>query len=142
MQYEPNRYDGQHTQPYQPYIEYINTMASQQPGLRPAAVQTVQRPAARPAAAPMPARMSKAEALLVIGSLKKWLVVSSVVGFGILGGLVVAHTTGVTSQTQQTTPTNTSTTQDNGGFFQQQQGGFGFGNGNSSQSPFSGTRTS
>lgn len=98
-------------------------------------------------------RMSKADALSFVAACKKWLVVGSVVGFGVLAGLAANNVVGVTSHsTTPAAPTNsngntnpsagTSSDDGGGGFFQQQQGGFGFGNSQSQQGPVSSSRTS
>ncbi|HVB60688.1 MAG TPA: hypothetical protein VNE61_05785 [Ktedonobacteraceae bacterium] len=102
-------------------------------------------PAPRPRQSP-PAekRMPKAEALSLVQKLKRWIVVASVMAFGVIGALAVGHVTGITSQatnsaTQQTAPASSS---QNGGFFQQPQGGNQFGSGSSSQAPVTTSRTS
>jgi hypothetical protein len=93
------------------------------------------------------AKLSKAQALVIVKAFKKWLVVGSVLAFGVISGLVITHTTGVTSQattnsssSQQAAPS----TSGQGGFLpqQQQQGGYGFGNSGTSQNPVSSTRVS
>jgi hypothetical protein len=98
------------------------------------------------------AHTTKAQALAIVRTCKKWLIIGSVVCFGVFGGLAATHITGVTSQAatnsatqQQTAPTDPS---QGGGFFQQQpqQGGNNFGNngnGNgNSQGPVSGSNVS
>lgn len=94
-------------------------------------------------------RMSKAEALSFVASCKKWLIVASVVGFGVLTGFaannivgVTSHATTPASNTSPSTTGSSSSSDDGGGFFQQQQGGFGFGNSQSQQGPVSSSRTS
>ena|SRR5439155_4472907 len=102
-------------------------------------------------------RLSKAEALALVDTCKKWLIAGSFVAFGILSGLVAGHVVGSTSTTSTQSPTpasnppatspNSPTSPNapspNGGSFQQQQqGGFGFGNGNPAQPPVSGSHTS
>ena len=118
-----------------------------------------------------PARMSKAQAKSMASSIKKGVVVASLVSFGTLSGLVATHLQAAAStQTQQSTPatnnqntspgssssssTNSnpndnsgsnqnSTGSSSGGFFNQQGGGgYGFGNGGSSQSPSTGSSVS
>lgn len=94
------------------------------------------------------ARTSKAQALAIVQAFKKWLVIGSVMCFGVFGGLAAGHITGVTSQAgtnsatqQQAAPTNS----EQGGFFQQQppqSGGNGFGNSSTSQAPASGSSVS
>ncbi len=98
------------------------------------------------------AHTTKAQALAIVKTCKKWLIIGSVVCFGVFGGLAATHITGVTSQAasnsvpqqQQTAPSDPS---QGGGFFQQQpqQGGNNFGNnGNNgtSQGPVSGSNVS
>ncbi len=99
------------------------------------------------------AHTTKVQALAIVRTCKKWLIIGSVVCFGVFGGLAATHITGVTSQAatnsatqqqQQTSPTDPS---QGGGFFQQQpqQGGNNFGNnGNNgtSQGPVSGSNVS
>jgi hypothetical protein len=100
---------------------------------------------------PAPPLRPKDEALRRLGLLKRGILAGTVVAFGALIGLVATHRTGVTSdQASQTVPSDQTPSQfappasgdDNGGFFSQQPGGFGFGNGSSSSPPVSGSRTS
>lgn len=99
-----------------------------------------------------PARMSKAETLELVDAFKKSLIVASIVGFGVLGGLAASHVTGVTSsQAAPSSPApsinspgsqSPSNSDNSGGFFNQgNQGGYQFGSGNS-QSPSTSSRTS
>lgn len=92
---------------------------------------------------------TKAQALAIVKTCKKWLIIGSVLCFGVFGGLAVTHVTGVTSQAatnnatqqQQAAPTDPG----QGGFFQQQpsqQGGNNFGNNSPSQGPVSGSNVS
>lgn len=105
------------------------------------------------------ARMPKQKAIELVSSLKKGIVVSSVMGFGLIGLLAAGHVIGTTattvtnsnssSSTSQSNSSNSnpsnnsssSTSQSNGGGFFSQGGGFGFGSG-SSQSSSSGTSVS
>jgi hypothetical protein len=155
--------------PYQSYRGYPNPPLSQQQEFVPpsttarasashssyaASVRSSQAgstPSRQSSAKSASPRLSKAEALALVGTCKKWLVAGSVVAFGILSGLVAGHVVGSTSttSTQSTTPasnapaTSPNSPSSNGGFFQQQQqGGFGFGNGNLGQPPVSGSHTS
>lgn len=90
------------------------------------------------------AKLSKAQVLAIVKTLKNWLIVGTVLCFGVITGLVITHTTGVTSQaatnsgSQQAAPS----TSGQGGLLQQQQGGYGFGNNGTSQNPVSSTRVS
>jgi hypothetical protein len=141
MEY-PNIYDGtQYEQPYQTWVEYIHypLMYKHQPDSPtiPATINAQKQ--TKPQTEP---RMSKAEALAFIRSCKKWIVVAALVGFGILSGLAGQHMAETATQ-QSTSATNTSATSpSSGGFFQQQQGGYGFGTYNPAQSPFSSSRVS
>lgn len=100
-------------------------------------------------------RMSKAETLELLSSLKRALVVSSLVAFGVLSGLVATNVVG--SSTGASTPSGGDSSSqsapaqstdpfhgdDSGGFFNQQGGGgSGFGSGGSGQAPFTGSHTS
>jgi hypothetical protein len=148
--------------PYEPYRGYSTAPARsrQQSFAAQSAAPMTQAGIARtqPARPVMPARteqkkpvtprMSKREALELVDQCKRWLVAGSIVAFGLISGLVAGHVIG--SATQAANPSNNQDTpqfnspsnspNDNGGFFQ--QGGNNFGNGNSGQSPFSGSHTS
>ena len=98
-------------------------------------------------------RRSKAEALALVSSCKKWLIAGSLVGFGVFSALVAGNAVGTTAQPAAPQPTDnnnpkiTSPSQgnDNGGFFQHRhddQGGSnfgGFGSNNGSRGPVSGS---
>jgi hypothetical protein len=95
------------------------------------------------------ARMPKAQALSLVQSLKKWVIVASIAAFGLFSALVAGnlHNTGSarqsTSSNQTTNPSTSSNSSNSnsGGFFGNQGGGsYGFGNGGSTQAP--GTSTS
>jgi hypothetical protein len=102
---------------------------------------------------PKPAeRMSKAKALALVSTLKRGLIIASLVSFGAFSGLVAYHQVGTTanqtnqakqtsSGSSQVTPTTSSSSQDSNGFFKQ-QGGNNFGSSNSSQAPVSGSSVS
>ena len=131
--------------PYQPQYQPRQSEQAR------AARQYMERPQFDRARSAIPPRMPKAEALALVQQLKKWLVVASLVGFGVLTGLVVNHATGVTSTSAQQPGDNTiqqpapAQSQDDGGFFQQQQqpqGGYGLGPNSTHQPPVSGSRTS
>jgi hypothetical protein len=92
-----------------------------------------------------PDRLSKPAALRRLRALKRGILAGTVVAFGALIGLVASHATGVTARpsTSSSTPSTSQNPDDNGGsFFNQPPGGFGFGSGNSIQSPVSGSTTS
>jgi hypothetical protein len=148
--------------PYEPYRGYTTdpSRSRQQSFATQSAAPISQAGIARtsPARPAMPARseqkkpvtprMSKAEALEVVDQCKRWLVAGSIVAFGVISGLVAGHVIGSSSQAANqsnnqdapsfNSPSNSPS--NNGGFFQ--QGGNNFGNGNSGQSPSSGSHTS
>lgn len=132
--YQPYR------QPYQPYGE-----------IQPTWPQTNEAPrAAASAPSRVAPRLSKREALDRARLLKNGLIAASVVGFGALTGLAASHAAGVTARQQGVPSSNDAPSfqnparndDDNGAFFNQQPGGFGFGNSGSSQAPVSGTTVS
>ena len=96
-----------------------------------------------------PEKMPKARALALANTLKRWLAIASIVGFGTFGGLVALHQVSSTTTTSQSTSTNSSSSsssQNSNGFFKQ-QGGNTSGTSSSSSSssssaPVSGTHTS
>ncbi len=96
-----------------------------------------------------PEKMPKARALALARTLKRWLVVASIVGFGTFGGLVSLHQVGTTasqstqssSGSSQTTSSSNSSSQNSNSFLNQ-QGGTNFGSSNSSQGSASGSSVS
>ncbi|MHB8600528.1 MAG: hypothetical protein ACYDER_27440 [Ktedonobacteraceae bacterium] len=94
------------------------------------------------------ARTTKAQALAIVKTCKKWIIIVSVVCFGVFGGLAATHITGVTSQAATNSATQQQSAPGNpgqGGFFQQQpqpSGGNNFGNSGTSQGPVSGSSVS
>ena len=96
--------------------------------------------------APKPEYMPKAEALSLLATLKKFIIIGSIVAFGFLGGLAVGHTTGLTASQQEPSPFFHAPPPgghyDNDHHFFHHRGGFEFGNDNSSQSPFTGSQPS
>ncbi len=92
----------------------------------------------------VPEKMPKARALALANTLKRWLAIASIVGFGTFGGLVALHQVSSTTTTSQSTSTNSSSSsssQNSNGFFNQ-QGGNTSGTSSSSSAPVSGTHTS
>ncbi len=106
-----------------------------------------------------PERMSKARALGLVRSFKKWLVVASIVTFGSFSGLVAYHQIGTTaidhtssgssqstssssssSSNSSSSSSNSSNSSSNGYF--NQQGSSNFGSSSSSQSSVSGSSVS
>lgn len=144
--------------PYPPYSSYPpDSQTTQYPQYQqypqhpqqPYQQEKVQRPQG---AGNKPPRVTKAEALEMVSQFKQWIVIGSVVAFGLLSALAVTHVTGVTSQaaSSSATPVNNG---DNGpsqqfnspsqsGSLQQQQGGYGFGNNGPAQGPVSGSSVS
>ncbi len=101
-----------------------------------------------------PEKMPKAQALALSNTLKRWLAVASIVGFGTFGGLVALHQVGTTSvqSTQSsswssnTSSTSSSSSQNSNNFLNQQGGNTGgtssSSTSSSSSTPVSGTHTS
>jgi len=97
-----------------------------------------------------PEKMPKARALALARSLKRWLVVASIVGFGTFGGLVALHQVGSTTAASQSTSTSSgsskstsssnSSSQNSNSFLN--QGGNNFGSSSSSSTSASGSSTS
>src|SRR5437870_410714 len=87
-------------------------------------------------------KMPKARARALANTLKRWLVVTSIVSFGTFSGLVALHQVATTaSQSTQTNSTSRSSTQNNSNFLNQ-QGGNNFGTSSSSQGSNSGSSSS
>ncbi|HYB01921.1 MAG TPA: hypothetical protein VED37_16995 [Ktedonobacteraceae bacterium] len=96
-------------------------------------------------------RMSKAQAMDLVDTYKKRLIVASLVVFGLVSGLVAFHQVGAAANQapvdpSQSTPVTQPQPSDGGGFFDQnQQGGNNFGSGGfwqRQQPPSSGTGVS
>jgi hypothetical protein len=94
------------------------------------------------------ARMPREQALVLAGKWKKYVLASSILGFGALSGLAISHQVGATtsqgtgSPLSQTRAAHTEREEEDEGFFNQQGGGYGFGNGGSSQPPVSSSNVS
>lgn len=148
---ETNPYEYDRTIPWIPQQNqlyegrYVTDRASQQrsPVLqdqRPQQRRVDQKP--KP-----PERMPKARALALARTLKKGLVIASLLSFGAFSGLVAYHQVGTittantSSGSSQATPASTSSSQNSNGFFNQ-QGGNNFGSSNSSQGSSSGSSVS
>ncbi|HEX9134907.1 MAG TPA: hypothetical protein VF844_21690 [Ktedonobacteraceae bacterium] len=94
-------------------------------------------------------KMPKARALALANTLKRWLAVASIVGFGTISGLLAFHQVGTaTSQSTQsssgssnTNSTSSSSSQNSNSFFNQ-QGGNTSGTSSSSSTPVTGSHTS
>ena len=72
-------------------------------------------------------KMPKKRALALARTLKRWLVVASIVGFGTFGGLVAFHQVGTTasqisSGSSKTNSTSSSSSKNNNNFLKQQGG--------------------
>lgn len=181
---ETNPYEYEQSVPWTPQQNHIfaNKDAMAPSGQRPSQLQNpssqqkagVQPPQNRAASAKSarsggkPAReqrMTKARALDLARTCKKWLVVATIVGFGSVSGLVAYHQAGTTTTVSQTSSaasqspssssssasnsnsssnssnsSNSSTSSSNGYF--NQQGSNNFGSGSSSQSSVSGSSVS
>ena len=113
-------------------------------------------------------RMPKAQAVSMARTLKRSIVVASIAVFGVLSGLVATHlqTTATSQSTSTSASQNTSSSSNSsstssstnsssnagsdqnssnansGSFFNQQGGGYGFGNGDTSQAPVSNSHVS
>jgi uncharacterized membrane protein YgcG len=88
-----------------------------------------------------PARMPKAQALALVRTLKKSLVIASIVGFGAISGLAAYHRVGTTTTTATRTSSTTSSTSEDShsnAFFKQQEGD-NLGSSSSSQSSNTGS---
>ena len=95
----------------------------------------------------VPEKMPKARTLAVARTLKRWLTVASIVGFGTFSGLVALHQVGTTiSQSTQTssrsstTSTSSSSSQKSNSYLN--QGGNNFGSSSSSSTSASGSSVS
>lgn len=68
-----------------------------------------------------PAKMPKGRVLAIANKLKKGLVIASIMGFGIFGGLATLHQVGTTAATttNKTTSTQTSSSQNSANFLKQ-----------------------
>lgn len=88
-------------------------------------------------------RMPKAEALALVSTFKKWLIVASLVSFGVFSGLVAYHQTSTVTNQMPADPSEVmpDTPPSSGGFFDQ-QGGDNFGPRNGWQGPVSGSSVS
>ena len=98
-----------------------------------------------------PEKMPRARALALANTLKRWLVIASIVGFGAFGGLVAFHQVGTTASQTSSASSNTNSTSSsssqNSNKFLNQQGGNTSGTSSSSTSsssptPVTGTHTS
>ena len=74
-----------------------------------------------------PETMPRARALALANTLKRWLVIASIVGFGAFGGLVAFHQAGTTasqtsSASSKTNSTSSSSSQNSNNFLNQQGG--------------------
>ena len=78
----------------------------------------------------VPEKMPKARVLALANTLKRWLAVASIVGFGTFGGLVALHQVGTTtsqstqssSGSSKTNSTSSSSSQNSNNFLNQQGG--------------------
>jgi hypothetical protein len=135
-QYQPQAQASPHRQ-YQPQAQASPRQQHRQ-------YQPQPRQAARPDA--KGARMSKAEALNLLESIKKTILIGALIAFGVLSGLVATHLVGSAANNASPSPSANPAQQQNpstnGGFFNQQGGGGGYQFGPGGSQPSSGTRTS
>jgi len=148
MRTNPNEYDR--TIPWIPQQNqfYQSSYVTARPNRQPPSTLQSQRPQQRVVNQKpnSPQRMPKAQALALARTLKKGIVIASLVSFGTLSGLVAFHQiTGATNQvssgSSQSTSTSTSSSQNSNSLLNQ-QGGNNFGSSNSSQAPVSGSTVS
>ena len=129
------------------YYQQSGSLQAQQPWQQVQQRQPVLA-AASTAGTSTKGRMSKSEALDLLESLKKSILVAALITFGVISGLVATHVVGsaannTSSPSPSTNPALPQNPSDNGGFFNQQGGGGGgyqFGTGGSQ--PCSGSHTS
>jgi hypothetical protein len=142
------RYDGAYNS--QPYVPYAGQRQNQE-------YQKYQRPQQAPAQQNQPLthksaqqkprqpeKMSKARALALAGTLKRWLVVASFVGFGTFSGLAAFHqvsSTTTSSHSSSSSSQNSSSSSSTSGSSLNQSGSNNFGS-SSSSSTSSGTSVS
>jgi hypothetical protein len=87
-----------------------------------------------------PEKMPKAQAMALANKFKRGLAITSILGFGVFGGLVALHQIGSTTTQSSQNSSNSSSSQDSNNFLNQQGGNT---NGtSSSSSTVTGTRTS
>lgn len=148
---ETNRYDYNTTVQWTPqqnqFYEdgYVTPQARQQQLPRPQNPRAPQSAVGQKPRAPE--KMPKARALALAGTLKRWLVVASIVGFGTFSGLAALHQVGTTasqstktSSGSSTTSTSSSSSQSSNSFLN--QGGNNLGTSSSSSSTSSSGSTS
>jgi hypothetical protein len=109
------------------------------------------QPTKRPQAPAAPG-LSRDAALQRVRAFKKYLTIMAVLGFAAVGGLAATHTKGAPgalssgvsqgSAVSGSAQPNAAAAQPQGGFFNQSQGGFSFGNGFSTQPPVAGSGAS
>ena len=156
METNPYQYDT--TLPWMPQQnqvyagEGVTPQTAQQRLPRPQSQGGPQRGAGqKPGAAE---KMPKARALALANTLKRWLAVASIVGFGTISGLVAFHQVGTTtsqstqssSGSSKTNSTSSSSSQNSNNFLNQQGGNTSGSSSSSSSSssstPVTGTSTS
>ena len=101
--------------------------------------------------APQPARLPKDQVVTRTRRLKSGLMAGSVMTFGVLIALVAGHVTGATARQSNASGTNGTNTHatdsstenpDDGGYFNQGNGGFGISSSAPSQQPIGGSSVS
>lgn len=145
MNYDPYQYD--------PYREYTPWQPQEQTMMAP--IRKEREHAPTPSEElhyqekPKLLRMPKEQAMLLAGSLKRWILTASLVGFAGLGWLVINNPVGTSASPipvqqgpTQVIPAQPEPSEDGGGFFHRSHGGSHFGNDQSAQPPASGSTVS
>lgn len=156
LEWVPREYQVDHPAPSQAVPQWQQSPYYQRSGSLQAQQQRQQAPRRQPGwasastiTASTKGRMSKSEALDLLESLKKSILIASLITFGVISGLVATHVVGSTANNTSSPSPSASpafpqqNSSNNGGFFNQQGGGGGgyqFGPGSSQ--PFSGSHTS
>jgi hypothetical protein len=150
LEWVPREYPVEHPAPPQAVPQWQQPQYYQRSGsLQAQQLRQPGRPGASTTTASTKGRMSKSEALDLLESLKKSILIAALITFGVISGLVATHVVGsAANNTSSPSPSANpafpqQNSSDNGGFFNQQGGGGGgyqFGSGGSQ--PFSGSHTS
>lgn len=108
-------YDGTNiSQPYVPYAgqrQYQEFQKYQRPQQQPAQQNQPLTHKSAQQKPRQPEKMSKARALALAGTLKRWLVVASFVGFGTFSGLAAFHQVGSTTTSTHSSSSSSSSSQ-------------------------------
>jgi hypothetical protein len=153
--------------PYDNSVEWTNFYSQPTENVRPYEAAYLHPSYQQEKIRPMPAvkRLSKQEALERAQTLKGYIVLATLLGFGTLGGLIASQIVATNTITlpgqfqgpptvhdpygpvYNSGPSDSGSGSGSGGFFNQQgpgqgQGGYGFGQGNNNSGPISGSHTS